>query len=476
MYKKYIIATLIASLTWGSTLWAAPKQKETGYKIILTIKNSEDTIMYLGNYYAGKTYASDTARINKKGQFVFDNPKRPTMPGLYFFTNPAGRHVDFVVYNEKPDFSFTTDDRDWTLYMQVKGSKENEMFFAYQKINSLAYETIDSASKVKTDEEAFKAFRTQVLRKLDSTKIDIIEKHPNSFISLMMNATREPDVPIVDEKGDTLDRRARYDYYMDHYFDYMRLDDDAMVRTPDAVFHKRVLDYLDVNLRGADAEILCEYIDKLISRAKPSKEVYKYLVHTISEKYLQSKVMSYDAVYVHMIKEYYENGNYWSSPSTIDANVKRANTWERLLIGKVAPDLILRDNEGNIFQMSQLKHKYTLLVFWSPTCGHCKTVIPALFEKYKQYKERCDIAAFTILSEPDDATTQKWVRFIDEHQMNDPQWLNLHGGEANIDWHEVYNIETTPQIYLLDKDKKILAKKLNQDTFEMVIKAIEGIE
>ena len=58
--------------------------------------------------------------------------------------------------------------------------------------------------------------------------------------------------------------------------------------------------------------------------------------------------------------------------------------------------------------------------------------------------------------------------------MNSPAWLSLDGGEANVDWHDVYDIVTTPQIYLIDENNIIQAKKLGEGTIENVIKAICG--
>ena len=473
--KKTLL--LLAALLSVASLQAKKPYSGYGYKIVLTIEGNHDSVMYLGNYYAGGTYASDTAFRDAKGRFVFERKDRRVFPGMYFFTNPAGRHVDFCIYNEEPNFTFSTREEDWTRHMQVKGSKENTIFFAYHRLSATYYARIDSAAAKKTDDEAFRQFRGQVMRQLDQAKLDIIERNPSSFVSLLMNATREPDVPRVTPQGDTLSRMQAWEYYMNHYFDYMRLDDDAIVRTPAAIFKDRILSYLDHNLKYAEPELLCEYIDKMVERARPSKEAYKWIVHTVTEKYLQSNVMSYDAVYVHMVKKYYANGNYWSSPSTVEQNVKRANTWERLLIGKTAIDLVLKDDLGQFHQLHAQPHKYELLVFWSPSCGHCKTVVPALYQKYLALKQAgVDIGAFTILSEPDDVNIPKWRTFIEENHMTDPDWLNLNGAEANVDWHEVYDIETTPQIYLLDRHKVILAKKLNAETFDMAIRQLEGIE
>ena len=475
--KRTFILTVLIGLALTAMAGKGKGKDEIGYKFVLTIHNNHDTVMYLGNYYAGNTYATDTAYLNKKGQFVFERKNRRIMPGLYFFTNPGGNYVEFMVYHETPNFVFETDERGWTQNMVVKGSKENELFYQYHRTNHACYTRVDSAKIAGVTGDELKALQHKVARDMDSVKEMMIAQNPNSMLALMMNSTREPYVPTVDSTGQKMSDRDRYFYYIDHYFDNMRLDDDALVRTPDMIFHRPVMDYLDKNLKGASAEMVIEYVDKLIERSRPSKEVFKYLVHTIAEKYLQSNVMSYDAVYVHMIQKYYATGEaFWASPSVIDEQTKRANTWERLLIGKKAPELVMKDMNGYIVATEQMQTKYTLVVFWSPTCGHCKVIIPDLYEKFLKYKDRCDIGAFAILSEPDETTRPKWREFVETRHMNDPRWHNVDGGEANIDWHEVYDIETTPQIYLLDKNKKIVAKRLNAETFETIIKLMEGIE
>ncbi len=477
---KRIYLAIILVLVCGLTVqeaWAGRGKKEPnkGYRFTLFIYGNTDTVMYLGNYYAGGTYAFDTARISNKGMFVFEDKEAVLKPGLYFFVNPAGTYVEFAVYNnEKLDFHFDTEEPGWQNNMVVKGSKENKLLFDFHKANRAVFRTIDSAKTAMTDSAAFAAFRQHQMLRLDSIKYAYIDNNPKSLLALLMNATRDPDIPDTDKDGNKLSDREKWEYLMEHYFDNSRLDDDALVRTPQTVFKQRLDRYLNVYLKSAPPDIIIRYIDPLIDRAKPSKENFRYLVHTLSEKYLQSNVMSYDEIYVHLVKRYIEPGLCeWMSPSTVDMNVKRADTWEKLLIGRPAPPLIMKDDKGQVQSLYNLKSKYTLLIFWSPTCGHCKTIIPDLFKRYARYKDKYDIAAYAVLSEPDDATRPKWHEFIKANHLD---WINIDGGEANLDWHEVYDIVTTPQIYLLDKDKKILAKKLDAETFEEVLKALEHIK
>jgi thiol-disulfide isomerase/thioredoxin len=203
--------------------------------------------------------------------------------------------------------------------------------------------------------------------------------------------------------------------------------------------------------------------------------VFQYLLITLMQKYLQSNVMVYDEIYVHLVKKYYaSDDNFWSSPSNIDKELLRANKWERLLVGHEAPELILFDTMHVPHSLHAMPHKWKLLVFWSPNCGHCQHVIPEVYRVFMKYQSQYDIGAFTILSDPDDKTRAEWKKFMAEKGMNSPVWLSLDGGEANVDWHDVYDITTTPQIYLIDENNIIQAKKLGESSIESIITAICG--
>ena len=97
-----------------------------------------------------------------------------------------------------------------------------------------------------------------------------------------------------------------------------------------------------------------------------------------------------------------------------------------------------------------------------------------MYRVFDKYRDEYDLGAFTILSEPDDKTRALWREFMREHNMTSPVWLSLDGGEANVDWHDVYDITSTPQIYLLDEHNVIQAKKLGETSIENVLNAICG--
>ena len=446
-----------------------------GYKLTLQVDGCSDSSILIGYYMAQERYVIDTAYNNGRGKFVFKGNKE-LYPGLYFFTNNTDRFVEFVIYNEKPTFTLHTDHRNWTTNMSVKGSHQNEVFFNYQRASDKLYKEMVEA-KGTLDSAAFLEYRRNLVERMDSLRDVIIREQPDAMIAKMIRATTvvEDKVPVKHPDGTQLTQRERYEYLMAHYFDYVPLDDDFIIRTPKEIFYRRYSDYLDKYMRGMPPEEICPLLDNIIDRAEPAPQVYQWLINNLSEKFLQSNIMVYDEVYVHLVQRYFSTGKVtWLSPSAIDMNVERANKWERLLVGREAPELILFDTMRRVHSLHHMPGKYTLLIFWSPTCGHCREVIPAVYDVFNQMADSLDITAFAILTEPDEHTTYKWKKFIAEHHMTNPRWVNMSGGEANVDWREVYDIETTPQIYLIgNTDHKFLAKKLNADLLRQICQTLK---
>lgn len=464
--RKYL--TLIALLALFGTAAAKPT-----YKITLQIEGATDSVVYIGYYHGQNRYICDTAFNNGKGKFVFEG-KRDLKPGMYFFTNDRNKLAEFVVYHEKLNFKFNTDEHNWNLNMTVKGSHQNEILYNYQRASYRLYREAEE-ERMNLDSAAFAAFQHKQRLRHDSVQYDIIKRYPESMIAKMMAATEDIVVPKVDADGNPLTPRQRYEYVLAHFFDNMPLDDDFLVRTPKSVFYQRVMEYVDKTMHGLPPAMICPLLDSLIDRSEPAPEVFKWLVINLTEKYLQSNIMVYDEVYVHLVQRYFATGKMpWLSPSAIDQEVERANKWERLLVGREAPELILFDTLQHAHSLHHMPGKFTLLVFWSPTCGHCREIIPALYNEFEKVADSLNMSAFAIMTEPDEHTVGRWKKFLAEHGMTDPRWVNLNGGEANVDWREVYDITTTPQIYLIDnRDHKFLAKKLNASLFSAICKDID---
>lgn len=464
------IPILLLLLTLPIMAFGAKK----GYKITFRVDGNTDSLIYMGYYHAQNRYFCDSAVNNGKGKFVFEG-KEDLHPGLYYFTNNRDRFVEFVVYREPQRFTLSTENDNWLLRMTVKDSRENEIFFNYKRAEEVYYQEMDEAKKT-VDSATFRSvYVPRYIHVLDSLRMEFINGYPDCMISRMMFSTKDPTVPEKHPDGPPLERYERVEWFLNHYFDNMPVDDDFIIRTPKTVFYDRVMGFVDLlQKRGEGPEMICPLLDSLIDRSEPSHEVYRWLILNLTNHYLQSRIMVYDEVYVHLVLRYFATGKVPGvEPSLIDEQVEQATKWERLLVGKEAPELILFDTLRQAHSLHHMPGDYTLLLFWSPTCGHCRDIIPAVYKVYERYADSLGVSAFAILTEPDDGTIGKWKKFLADHHMTHPRWINLNGAEANVDWRQVYDIQTTPQIYLIDNnDHKFLAKKLNASILENIFNVL----
>ena len=168
MAKKYSKLTLLTLLALVLAL-PAQARKKPNYEITLKINKGVDTMLMLGHYYGRGNQVLDTAYRDKKGRFVFSSTTDTLPEGLFFFANAQGKYVDFVVYHEKPFFQFETQQKDWTTYMEVKGSKQNQFFFDFYRDEGVISTELDR-QRMLMDSAEYAPYYRQQIRKLDSIK------------------------------------------------------------------------------------------------------------------------------------------------------------------------------------------------------------------------------------------------------------------------------------------------------------------
>ena len=107
-----------------------------------------------------------------------------------------------------------------------------------------------------------------------------------------------------------------------------------------------------------------------------------------------------------------------------------------------------------------------MLYFWEPECGHCKKVVPELHNVFLRNKDKgLQVIAINILGYP---KKELWVDFINQHHLFG--WINA-WNPYNIEptYRELYNIESSNILYLLDVDKKIIVKFVGPEQVEEII-------
>ena len=460
-----ILAVCYASFTFAGN-------PATGSSIKITDKGlKEGSMCLLACYYGDKNYIKDSAKANGKGEVVFINADKYDQ-GIYLFVQPNKKYFDFVM-DEGQNFSLETDTTDFIKNMKVKGSEENRFFFEYQNFMGTKQKLIEpyrnqlktmkNKDSVKTVQDKIAAIDKDVI----AYKIDFIKNNPKTFVTKLFKAMEEPIVPEAPILSNgRKDSTFAYRYFKSHYFDNIDFSDDRILRTP--IFQNKIKYYLDkLTPQTPDSiDISCDYIAE---KAKANNEIFKYLVGWMTYNYESSMNMGFDAIFVHLVEKYYVTKQaFWVDSTQLYKVINRAYILKPLLLGKKAPAIVMQDSLGKDVSLYDVKAKYTILIFWDHGCGHCKKEVPKLAELYEKIKSKgVEVYAVETEDQP-----KEWKKFIIEHKL---KWINVNQPDAykRAVTKKIYDIYSTPVIYLLDENKIIKAKRIDTEQIGNFIDILE---
>lgn len=459
---KQLFFTLLAGFGLTTTLVAQTTPVADNFRIAAQIKGIKDTTCILAHYYGqGQYYVDDTARVDHEGRMVFEGTKK--LPGgLYLVVTPNKKYLELVLGD--PHFSFTTDTTDFIASMKVTGSPENEAFYAYQqKLRSFNEEAQAILAKKKNGDAASTDLANKELaaltKKANAYRSAFLAENASLFTATLLKAADEPQVPPAPKLANgKIDSTFAYRYYKGHYWDDFDFSDDRLVRTPTL---QRKLDRYLKELVVQVPDSLIKEADWLASQAKVNKEIFSYVVWYITNQYELPKVMGTDGVFVHMAERYYLTGEMPVSDSSTLVNIRnRVKVLKPLLVGKILPALSVSDTLGRPLNLPVLKADYTVMFFYDPECGHCREATP----KLKAFADANKGKGINVVAVAVAKSTTEWKKFIREFKVN--SWVNGFDPSGRTNYRDQFDVLTTPMIYVLDKDRKIIARRLPAEQVE----------
>lgn len=464
---KLFFALVISLTTFFAHGQVNTVKKDSSYKVTFKTPNYKSGLAYLTYYYGKNINIEDSALINNAGIAVFTKKKKLS-PGIYAIVFPGTRKlVDFLVGPEQ-EITISSDTTDLLNKTVVTGSKENILFQQYQKFiadkgNELEKEKkAYAASKTKEDSVSHSRKYASLSKELQDYRENIIKNQPNSMLAALFAAMKQPVLPIEHPKTRE-DSVANYHYYKKHYWDGITFMDDRIIRTP--FFLPKLETYFRETLVQAPDTIIRE-ADYLLLLARNSEGMYKLMLNWLTDEYITPKYMGQDAIFVHLFEKYHSKGlTPWLTEKQQKTISDRAYMLMANLIGKKASDLVMTDSSGKLVSLYGLEADYTVVVFWEPSCSHCQHEVPRLDSIYRAKWKAEGVKIFAVLSEGDEVT--KWKEFIQKHDLK--EWVHVYQSEEERkkeaaseypNYKQLYDITQTPTLYLLDKDKHIIAKKL----------------
>ncbi|MBS0025745.1 redoxin domain-containing protein [Chitinophaga sp. 22321] len=453
MRKLFVI--LIATLLGQLHLQAQ------GYQVTVKLKNFTGGKFFLAHYMGRSTYLADSATVSPAGEAVLKGAT-PLLPGIYLLVLPGKEKYIEALIDKQQFFSVSIDTSDLINKTVYKGSPDNDLFLSYNKF-LFQQETLSrsiqqqlQAAHTAADTARVLPLQKELGQKIQHFRTDFVAKHPGNILSTIFLAMKEPEVP---QQPAGEDSSFAYRYFKGHYWDEVDLQSDRLVRTP--ILEGKLKKYFTQLVPASPDSIVVE-CDALIARTRKSKEVFKYVLWWLTYNYESSPYMGMDAVFVHLVEKYYVPGEaFWLNDEQLNKIVDRAYTMAPNLIGKQAAPLEFKDTASHMLSLYKTQSKYTILVFWDPTCGHCKTELPRLDSAFKASWKNKDVAMIGVKTE---GTREEWLQFIKEHNLSG--WVHGSDPQSATNYRRLYDVYSTPMIYLLDEKKKIVAKRLGVEQLQ----------
>ena len=444
-----------------------------GHSIQISLKPYQNTKVYIGTNYGNSRVLADSAILNDKSEGVFASSKKLT-PGIYFVVSPKYAILfDFLV-DENQKFKIIADTTNLTD-VTIIGSNDNTIFKNYSKsMNEIGAQLSEIEKAFKS--AANKNDSTTLTNKYNDKKKEMNEKRqaimkgqPSSMTAYFLNVMQRPDapaIPIVNGKAD-----STYPFYFvkNHFWDNVVFNDNRLIRTP---FFEAKLDEYFKNYVSREPDSIIEEVQYMLTVAKTGNEIYPFLLFKFTNKYITPEFMGQDKVFLHIYQNFFAKGDTTLLNEASKKSItERAYSMMANQLGLAAPPLVLNDINDKKISLYDISSPYTFVAFWDPTCSHCKVEIPRVDSFYKAIWSKLNVKVLSVNINFKELSA--WKTFIKENKLE--AWTHAYQTEADLNKEiqqgkpttirQLYDVFKTPTFYLLDANKKIIAKNLSIEQF-----------
>ncbi|MFA5818171.1 MAG: thioredoxin-like domain-containing protein [Bacteroidales bacterium] len=454
--KKIFFAVLLSMISAFSF-----SQLKNGYEIDITIRGLQDSAIYLAYHLGDKQYIKDTVRLDKAGHGIVLG-QEVLLQGIYMIVLPGKKYFEILISKDQY-FALNCSYNDYFSTLKFTGSDENSAFIEYQKKWMTMQQKAGSIAKRvqnnKQNSDSLKILSSIQKLQEDNMKSylkSVVSANNGNLLGTLVKAflpleVPEYSVPAGVPNPDSVRWVWNYNYNKDHFFDNIDLTDERLLRTP-ILYARLNAFFTSVVIQSPDS--INKEIDKIIQNCKSNNKIFQFISVYLFNHFRESEIMGHDAVMVKLADDIYLSGKAdWVSKEFKDDLRKQIELIRPNLIGKKAENLVMDSYKGIFVSLYDVKKEFTILYFWEPDCGHCKEVTPKLKAYYEKVKDN-NIEIFAVCTTAD---KPKWTKYIEDNKLT---WINGWDPERSSRFDYYYNIQSTPMVYILDKNKKIIAKKL----------------
>lgn len=426
--------------------------------IHIEIKGYKNDTIVFGGYYGGERVPLKTILRGADGKFAVRSEN--LLPqGMYFIQfKPKADYFEFILDSDQK-FSISIG-YPHTLDKPVCiGSVENELFFRCLQVVNVNREEADRLMKMialmQYRDPELAAIKQRALDDLNENVVQqqlyFTQKKPNSIVHKYVTASRLP-VPDEYNPEDSLQRVAADKYVLTHYFDNIDFNDQHLLRSPYP--YNMIQGYLSKNLDSSES--LVHAVDRIMKFVLPATSNRNAYFNFLTKLLSSSRPKLLEDAYVHLMLDYVKAGKTpWVSKTDSSQLVALALRKEPLLVGKPAPDLVLQNKDGNNEHILDGNARLTVLYFGEYNCSGCQEGVSGLLEFYDFFKDR-DVDVVGICTNEAEQF-RNCFRYAEQNHVNFRYLADPVNGRKAL---EVFNLKNEPTLFLLDRNKRIVAKNL----------------
>jgi len=438
-----------------------------GYQVQAVVQGLPDGMVRLSAFYKTEYAPVDSVQsVNGAFYFYLDEYRTDGMYRIDFAgrgeVGQQKRYIEFVWAHES--FGIYAQYNDLDESVSFEGSEENRLLGrfraweeSYERKMSALFPLIDGYP----EGDDFYTQAEDHFRELQEERNRMIRKlagdHPGLYAARIIVSYLSP----VIEPG--LSGEERMAFLRDHYFELAPVDDPALLHAP--VYSRKIIDYLRL-YRGSDysfsdqEEAFIEAVDMIMANVSGDPELRSFVVEYLLEGF---ESFGMERIQTYIVDTYVDET---CETDVVELAVERVKGYREMEEGQVTKDILIRTADNEMVRLSEVDADYTLLVFWASYCEHCQEMIPELKEWYLEERpENVEVFAVSI-----DSVKADWEQYLLVHDL---PWINAH---EPMGWEgqsaEDYNIYATPTMFLLDRERMIIARPFNMRELRRTVRRL----
>ena len=435
--RKWTLFFAILFLT-GVSSFALPKEHKDLERT--TVKGS----FTVGNYKTVKIWSTlgkvmelvDSAKVINN-QFEFK--PRYFKQGVYLIGVAENNHVPIILDREKTvEVQFANIKLENNLkYIQ---SAQNLAWVQYVPKELKLNNAIRSAHKKEGNDSTIIKLKEEELGKLRDS---IANANPNTYLYKMMKW-----------KSDILPLRKSTFW---NHFDF---SDSSITRC--TILNDRIQRYMRKFSKGENSGYI-QCAEDVLAKAQVNEMVYEFAVFQMLNGFFESGM---DNMCAYLIDQHL-NSESCGEDDVHKLLTKTASSIQQLTVGHQPPNFNALTQKNAAFDMRKFaaEHRYTVIMFWSSWCEHCKAAAPEIVAFDQKYAaQKISLVGYSL-----DNVKENWEKAISERGF---QFINIFGGKQ---WEspvsKLYKVNKTPMFFVIDKTGTLQLKAKSIQEVENFIKS-----